>query len=394
VYAFNWYNVGAVLPLVGSALAATTLELGIVLGAFLAGAGLFQIPAGMAALRWGNRNVTLASLGLMGAFCVASAFSPNWIVLALLRFGAGAGAAFFFAPAIGLVTSYYPAGTRGPIIGLYNSGFSLGSGIGLFVGAFIGAEFGWAWALAVGGLALLGSGAVAPFLIPRTDPLRPPRPIRALWTASRPVLRSRALWALALSFIGLWSAFYVAAQYFVQYAHEVHPGWSLAVAAGLPTIMIAVEILGGPFGGWLAERGGDMRWLLAGFGAAAAVAIMLLPFGTFPELVALFALLGLLDGIVWAVLYLLPTYLPETEGEGLALGLGLLNTINIFGGSALAVAFAYVATYANFTVAWLFAGVLALVPLPLLLFVTGHQRNRTTAGSTGPTIGARPDPRA
>ncbi len=148
MYAFNWYNVGAILPLVGSALGATTLDLGVVLGAFLAGAGLFQIPAGMAALRWGNRAVSLASLVVMGAFCLASAFSPNWIVLALFRFGAGAGAAFFFAPALGLVASYYPAGTRGPIIGLYNSGFSLGSGIGLFVGAFIGAEFGWAWALA------------------------------------------------------------------------------------------------------------------------------------------------------------------------------------------------------------------------------------------------------
>lgn len=394
MYAFNWYNVGAILPLVGSALGATTLDLGVVLGAFLAGAGLFQIPAGMAALRWGNRAVSLASLVVMGAFCLASAFSPNWIVLALFRFGAGAGAAFFFAPALGLVASYYPAGTRGPIIGLYNSGFSLGSGIGLFVGAFIGAEFGWAWALAVGGLALLGSAVVAPFLIPRIDPARPPRAVRALWAASRPVLRSRSLWALALSFIGLWSAFYVAAQYFVQYAHEVHPGWSLAVAAGLPTLMIVVEIAGGPFGGWLAERGRDMRWLLVGFGGASAVAIMLLPFGTFPELVVLFAVLGLLDGIIWAVLYLLPTYLPETEGEGLALGLGLLNAMNIFGGSGLAVAFAYVATVTNFTVAWLFAGVLALVPLPLLVLVTGHQRQRTTDVPSVSAASARPDPRA
>jgi len=394
IYAFNWYNVGAVLPLVGSALGATTVDLGIVLGAFLAGAGIFQVPAGMAALRWGNRNVTLASLFLMGGFCLASAFSPNWIVLALLRFGAGAGAAFFFAPALGLVASYYPAGTRGPIIGLYNSGFSLGSGVGLFAGAFVGAELGWAWALGIGGLALLGSGAIAPFLVPHADGGSPPRDLRTLWVASRPVLRSRALWALALSFIGLWSAFYVAAQYFVQYAHDVHAGWSLTVAAGLPTIMIAVEILGGPLGGWLAERGRDMRWLLGGFGVVAAGAIMLIPFGTLPELVVLFAGLGLLDGIIWAVLYLLPTYLPETEGEGLALGLGLLNAINIFGGSGLAVAFAYVATYSNFTNAWLFAGLLALLPLPLLLIVTGHRHARADVLPTGGSSTARPGPRA
>jgi predicted MFS family arabinose efflux permease len=392
IYAFNWYNVGAVLPLVGSALGATTPELGIVLGAFLAGAGVFQIPAGLAALRWGNRRVSILALALMGAFCLASAFSPNWIVLALLRFGAGAGAAFFFAPALGLVSSYYPAGSRGPIIGLYNSGFSLGSGVGLFAGALLGAEFGWAWALAVGGVALVGSAIVAPFLLPHTERIRTGRSWRELWTTSQEVLRSRSLWALAISFIGLWSAFFVAAQYFVQYAHEVHPGWSLAVAAGLPTLMIAVEIGGGPFGGWLAERGFDMRWLLVGFGAASAVAIMLVPFSSLSELVVLFAGLGLLDGIIWAVLYLLPTYLPETGGEGLALGLGLLNAINIFGGSGLAVAFAYVATYQNYTVAWLFAGVLALAPLPLLLVVTGHRPSAAAGRPRSLGSPARPGP--
>ena len=120
VYAFNWYNIGAVLSFVGTAFSATTFELGIVLGAFLIGAGIFLIPAGLAAMRWGNRTVSLFALVLMGAFSLASAVAPNWIVLAALRFGAGAGAAFFFAPALGLIASYYPSGEQGPIIGLFN----------------------------------------------------------------------------------------------------------------------------------------------------------------------------------------------------------------------------------------------------------------------------------
>lgn len=357
------------------------------MGAFLAGAGIFQVPAGLAALRWGNRTVSIGALGLMGVFCLASAFSPNWVVLAALRFGAGAGAAFFFAPALGLVASYYPAGTRGPIIGLYNSGFSVGSGVGLFAGAVVGAEFGWGAALALGGLALLLSTAVAPFVLPRTETPGPQRAARVVWAASRPVLRSRALWALALSFIGLWSAFFVAAQYFVQYAHVAHPGWSVAVAAGLPALMIAFEVPAGPLGGWLAERGRDMRWILAVFGLLSGGALLLIPFTPLVGLFFLFAVLGILDGIIWAVLYLLPTYLPETRGEGLSLGLALLNAINIFGGSGLAIAFALVATYSNFTTAWVFAGVLALAPLPLLVFVRGHptgERARSKSLGAGP----------
>ncbi len=366
--------------MIGSALSATTPELGIVLGAFLAGAGIFQVPAGLAALRWGNRTVSIWALMLMGVFGLASAFSPNWIVLAALRFGAGAGAAFFFAPALGLVASYYPTGTRGPIIGLYNSGFSLGSGVGLFAGALIGTEYGWAAALAVGGVGLLAAGGVSPFILPRTDPPLPARGPAALLAASRPILRSRALWALALSFIGLWSAFYVAAQYFVQYSHAVHPGWSVALAAGLPTLMIAFEIPAGPLGGWLAERPGDMRWILVVFGLLSGVAILLIPFTPLLGLVVLFALLGIFDGIIWAVLYLLPTYLPETGGEGLALALALLNAINIFGGSGLAVAFAFVATYSSYATAWVLAGAFAVIPLPLLLLVRGHPQGERSPG--------------
>jgi MFS family permease len=365
--------VGAVLPLVGSALGATTPQLGIVLGAFLAGAGVFQLPAGMAALRWGNRTISILGLAMMGTFCLASAFSPTWVVLAGLRFGAGAGAAFFFAPALGLVTSYYPIGTRGPIVGLYNAGFSLGSGVGLFAGAFVGAALGWSWALGIGGIALLVATIAAPFLLPRTETLRAIRTIRDLWVASRPVLRSKSLWALSGSFIGLWAVFYVAAQYFVQYAHVVHPGWSLAVAAGLPTLMIAVEIFGGPFGGWLGERRVDMRIILATFGAGSAAVVLLIPFASLAELVVLFSVLGLFAGITFAVLYLLPSYLPETSGDGLSLGLALLNAIQVFVGSGIAVAFAFIAAAVGYTEAWFFAGAIGLAMLPLLYFVTGHR---------------------
>jgi MFS transporter, ACDE family, multidrug resistance protein len=393
VYAFNWYNVGAVLPLIGSALGATTPQLGIVLGSFLAGAALFQLPAGFAALRWGNRTVSILGLAIMGSFCLASAFSPSWIVLAVLRFGAGAGAGFFFAPALGLVTSYYRVGTRGPVVGLYNAGFSIGSGVGLFAGAFLGAILGWNWALAIGGIALLLGTAIAPMVLPETEAAQSRRTVGELWRASRPVLLSRNLWALSLSCMGLWTAFYVAAQYFVQYAHSVHPAWMLELAAGLPTLMIAVEVLGGPLGGWVGERQRDMRVLLGVFGVATGVAVLLIPFVGLAALVGVFVLLGFLDGAVFAIMYLLPTYLPEMQQEGLSLGLGLLNGIQIFVGSGLAIAFAFIAAYAGYTNAWVLAGIFAMAPLPLLFLVRGHlaPTSASVARESSPPPAARTD---
>ncbi len=165
----------------------------------------------------------------------------------------------------------------------------------------------------------------------------------------------------------------------------MHPGWSVALAAGLPALMIACEIPAGPLGGWLAEHGSDMRWILVVFGLLSGVAILLIPFTPLLGLLVLFAVLGLFDGIIWAVLYLLPMYLPETRGEGVSLALALLNAINIFGGSALAIAFALVATYSTYSAAWIFAGTVAVVPLPLLLLVRGHPRGRRSGASTAGT---------
>ncbi len=370
VYAFNWYDIGGVLSLVRASFGVGPAQLGIVLGSFLVGAGLFQVPAGLAAMRWGNRTISLLALASMGAFSLASAASPSWPVLAALRFGAGAGAAFFFAPALGLVASYYPSGRRGPVIGLFNSGFSVGAGIGLFTGAIVGAAFGWHVALAVGGLALLATAAVAPRFLPHPEGGASSRPTGpGVLRAARPVLRSRSVWALAIGTTGLWGGFYIAAQYFVEYASAVHPAWALAVAAAVPTAMIVAEVPGGPIGGWLGERRRDLRGLLALWGGSAAVIVALVPLLSLELSWPAFVFLGFADGVVFAVLYLVPTYLPELSGSGLSLGLSLLNSIQIFVGSGFAIAFGVIAAAWGYAPAWWFAGIGGAAFLPVLLLV-------------------------
>jgi MFS transporter, ACDE family, multidrug resistance protein len=381
VYAFNWYNVGAVLPNIGRGLGANTGQLGIVLGAFLVGAGVFQVPAGILAMRWGYRTTSIFALGLMGVFCLASAASPDWIILAALRFGAGAGAAFFFAPALGLVSAYYATGSRGPVIGIYNSGFAIGSAIGLFAGALIGASAGWPWALAVGGIALLVVGAGAAVVLPPLDQGRTRPDWNTAWRTGRPLLRSRNLWALALGLSGVWIAFYATAQYFVQFASALHPEWPIALAAGLPTAFILSEVFGGPIGGWFAERRADMRRILILWGAACGIGVLLIPFLTLEALWPLFLFLGFADGVVFAVLYLIPMYLPEGRDANMALAIGIVNSIQLFLGSLFAVAFGVIAGGVGYEVAWVFAGIAAVGFLPVLFFLNVPISGGTSRGT-------------
>ena len=250
----------------------------------------------------------------------------------------------------------YPAGTRGPIFGLYNAGFSAGAAAGILIGAVLGSEFGWPWALAVGGLGLLVPAAGAAFVLPETPVPIARRTVSELVHAATPVLRSRPLWALALALTGVWAAFYIVAQYFVEFAATVHPTWSLTLAASLPTVMILVEIVGGPIGGIFGEQRRDMRYALLIFGVPAALAVILIPFVPLAGLVAVFVFLGFADGVVFAVLYLIPSYYAEAAGDGLALALALVNCVQIFAGSALAIAFGFIAAGYGYTVAWVFAG--------------------------------------
>ncbi|MGI0132369.1 MAG: MFS transporter [Thermoplasmata archaeon] len=383
IYAVNWYNVGAVLPQIGGSFGIGTARLGVVLGAFLVGVGIFQIPAGFAALRFGARSVSLAGLAVMGAFCLASAASPNYLVLAALRFGAGVGAAFFFSPGLSLIASYFPAGERGPVIGLYNGGFSVGGAIGLFAGAILGEAFGWPISLALAGLVLLALTGVTAVVLP-------PSPARAgasasvnVWSSGRSVLRSRSIWALALSTTGFWGAIYIVAQYFVKYGEDVHVAWGLGLVAAMAGAVVLLSFPGGPFGGWIAERGGDRRLLLAVFTVLAGALTALLPLANLLTIWPILLLLGFFDGVVFAILYLVPTYLPESQGDGLALGVAVINSIQVLAGSALAVAFGVIASGFGYTVAWVSSGAICIALVPLLILVTPSRGGPSGRGAGG-----------
>src|SRR4029077_12608968 len=127
----------------------------------------------------------------------------------------------------------------------------------LFAGAILGQAFGWSASLAIAGLALLLMTGLAALLLPREVHPVGPRSYHELWAAGRGVVRSRAIWALALSTTGFWGAIYAVAQFFVKFVHDVHPGWGVGLAAALAALVVVISFPGGPTGGWIAERGGD-----------------------------------------------------------------------------------------------------------------------------------------
>ena len=126
----------------------------------------------------------------------------------------------------------------------------------------------------------------------------------------------------------------------------------IGAAAAITTGVVLAAFPGGPVGGWLAERTGARRELAAVFTVLSAGCVAAIPFAPValldPDLIAL----GFFDGVVFSILYLIPTYFPESRGEGLALGVGVVNSIQVSLGSAVAVAFGVLAASEGYAVAW------------------------------------------
>jgi len=78
----------------------------------------------------------------------------------------------------------------------------------------------------------------------------------------------------------------------------------------------------------------------------------------------------------YAIMYLIPTYLPESEGEGVALGVGVISTFTFLATSAYEALFGSLVLAVGYTTTWLISGAIAIALLPLLFLVTPNRATK------------------
>lgn len=374
-YAYNWFDLGPGLTGVSSTFGVGPAEWGVLLAAFLVGAGAFQVPAGLLAKRLGPRTVALWGAFLLGAGGLAAAAAPTFLTLVILRAAAGAGAALFFSPAIGLVASLQPEGRRGVAVGTFSSAFSAGAALGVFVTSLVIPLIGWRGGLALGGGLLLALLAIAVPLVPSRGAADSEPASRGLPAA----LRSRAVWAIGLAFIGLEGASLSAGQYFVPYA-EVVRGWAPALAGAVASLFVFPSLFGGPVGGALTERYTNRRTQMVIATAAAGALLLAVPFAGVGPVAGVAIAFSLSYGAIYAMMYVLAPYLPGIPRSEVPLAIGLFNSIQIVGGALLTYLFAIFVSTRGYTDAWLALGVLTVVPIGLLILVPATGAHPSSGG--------------
>lgn len=359
------------LPMVGTAFHANNSELGPVLSAFVIGFAIFQIPAGLLALRVGARRVYLLGVFLAGVSTVASGFSRNLLDLGFLRFLAGSGWGIANGSVYNLLALYYPQNQRGKWFGLfYGISNGIGGVVGLPLSTALGLTYSWTVPYTLLGITIIGVLASSLFILPPTTMETQPKPVDfQIRTHAKKILTSRSILALSIGLIGFGAAASVASDYFIQYVNQVHPNWSVGLASYILATGLGAITLGGLLVAWLANKRIDKRFLLIGSAFYVGLDMIIIPYVSWQIIWGLYATGGTLAGAAFSLAYLIPTYLQESQGEGVTLTIGIVSTFQYGSASVFLTIFGLLSVSSGYTFAWVLTGVLTIVLLPVLFLI-------------------------
>jgi len=137
--------IAAAAPMIREEFVLDEVTLGIVFSAFTLAYGLFQVPGGWLADRFGPRKVLAAIVSYWSVFTMATAAAWNAVSLIAIRFLFGAGEAGAFPAATRAFSRWLPATERGFAQGITHSGARLAGALTPPLVAWMMVRWGWRW---------------------------------------------------------------------------------------------------------------------------------------------------------------------------------------------------------------------------------------------------------
>jgi predicted MFS family arabinose efflux permease len=352
------------LPELKRDLALSTIQAGVLVAAYSAGAIVGGIPAVIFAVRAGVRTTALASLVAFAAASVAFGLGQDYTSLLLARFVQGvAGAALWTAAMVWLLEAA-PAQRRGALLG-----FAFGVSE---AGAIAGPLVGGVAAAAGRGETFVGVAVVCIVLALATSRFKPPAAVGREGLALRAMISSQQIRMIV--WITMIPAAILAAISVLAPLQQHRLGAGVGEIVATFGVAAAAGILIRPaFGRW-ADRHGPrtpIRFaLLASFPVVLAV-----PWLEDRVAVALFVALALvLTGVMWAPLMVMLSDACVAAGIGQVMAVGAMNLAWPPGNAAGAAGAGAIAQAAGQR--WAYAAIAA----PLLLAFLALSRGREAEG--------------
>ena len=351
------------LPLWAAAFALTHTEVGGLKMVMAGTLAVTQVPAGLAAERYGERAVLAAGTALAGLAFVLLGWAGGFLSLAAFLVVAGTGCGTQHPLVSSLISRAYPAAGRRAALGTYNFTGDLGKVVAPAAVAAGAAAYGWQTSAAAYGVFAICGAVVVGALLPGDPPAsgEEPAPLSRKRPARGWGITDRRGYAI-LSVIGMIDS--GARLSFLTYL----PFLLVQKGASVATIGLALALVfaGGAAGklvcGLVAERAGILRTVVLTEAATTALiaASILLPLDM---TMAVLPLLGVALNGTSSVLY--GTIGDFVEGDRQVRAYGLFYTLGIGAGAVSPPAFGVVSDLWGVTTALAAIAGFVLAVLPM-----------------------------
>lgn len=366
VYAVNWFNIGSLFPFISKEFNQDVSYLGQLSGFFLLGIGLFQIPGGLFATKYGSRRSAILGILLSSIAVIISSLTTQIAVFVILRFIVGLGMAFFFSAGVTLITTYLGKRSEGTGIGLLNSFQAIGGIIGIFGWILVADVFGWRLSLILSGILGVVIGLMMIFLLPVETRSRTTISLSHL----RKILFSRFLISLGIILTATQLAWGLTVSFFVFYLIDkmkITPEFA-GVISSIPLI---VYVFTSPITGKIYDKSNNSKLLLLIFSIMLGISLMVNSLNNLIAIALSAVLVGFFATGGFTILYAITRKIESTtltQGQEYAtLNVSWINGISLMGISWVPVAFSLIINQAGYSIAWFIGGAITLIlTIPIL----------------------------
>jgi len=136
-------TVNIALPSIGRFFSLDVMTLSWIATAYLLSAAIFLVPFGKIADIYGRKKIFVLGTAIFTASSFILGISNGPVILIIFRVFQGIGGAMIFGTGIAILSSVFPLGERGKVLGINVAAVYVGLSVGPFLGGILTQQIGW-----------------------------------------------------------------------------------------------------------------------------------------------------------------------------------------------------------------------------------------------------------
>jgi MFS family permease len=343
LYSINWFNIASIFYFIALDFKQDISMLGLITSSFLIGIGIFQIPAGIFAAKYGPRKIAIYGILITSSAAFLSGLSTDLFQMVVLRFIVGLGMACFFGPSVILISKYLGKGSEGLGVGLLNSAHALGGIIGIFGWIILAEVTGWRISLMLSGLLGIVTGLLLIIALIR-EKIQIDFGIKI--SELRQILFNKSLIVLGLALLGF------------------QIGSNLTLTFIVFNLIIA--LISSPLFGKIYDRIKDAKKLLIISGIVMSSSMAMIAANTLYVIILSIIIAGFFLAGGFVIVYTKAKQVKGLHTEYETLAVSYVNGISLFNAFWVPIVFSFIVNQSGYSLAWFLGGFITLLlVLPL-----------------------------